>query len=176
MMNPDGYLDYERWANKRRNDPTLFFDACKAAQWTPPEREAEPEAVPREAATKKHATASPQRGRPKKNTTNPVAHHMSLLSFERPHWLDGIIYGATATAAGVSAGKLNVRLGSVIAAMHLKNISTAAVKNPMISERTAQTIAKASRHAIHGVVCYLDRHPATKSKLDLELSYELAAD
>jgi hypothetical protein len=101
---------------------------------------------------------------------------MSLLSFERPHWLDSIIYGSTATAAGVSAGKLNVRPGSVIAAMHLKDISTAAVKTPMISERTAQAVAKAARHAIHGVSSYLDRYPAIKAKLDLELSYDLTAD
>ncbi|MCJ2370412.1 hypothetical protein [Pseudomonas sp. RGM 3321] len=176
MINPDAYLDYKQWTNKRRNDPTLFFDACKAAQWTPPEPEGEPEAVSREAASKEHATAKPQRGRPKKSTTNPVAHHIRLLSFERPRWLDGIIYGSTVTAAGVSAGKLNVRPCSVIAAMHLKIISTAAIKTPMISERTAQTVAKAARHAIHGVACYLDRHPASKAKLDLELSYELAAD
>lgn len=172
MMYPDEYLDYKRWANKRRNDPALFFDACKATQWTPSEPLGEREAVSGGAATKKLAKANPQRGRPKKNTTNPVAHHMSLLSFERPRWLDGIIYGSTVTAAGVSAGKLNVRPGSVIAAMHLKIISTAAIKTPMISERTAQTVAKAARHAIHGVACYLDRHPATKAKLDLELSYE----
>jgi len=176
MMNPDAHLDYKRWANKRRNDPTLFFDACKAAQWTSPVPEAELEAVSKEAATKEHATATSQRGRPKRSTANPVVHHVRLLSFERPPWLDSIIYGSTVTAAGVSAGKLNVRPASVIAAMHLTNLSTAAVKTPTVSERAAQTIAKAARHAIHGVASYLDRYPMTKAKLDLELSFDLVAD
>ncbi|WP_141228781.1 hypothetical protein [Pseudomonas lundensis] len=159
---------FNRWANKRRSDPQLIEDAERVARWTPPIIEKQ---LKEQTKGKKH-TANSKRGRPELSTPNPVASYMHLLSYNRPHWLDSIVYGSVATGAGSSNGKLNVSPKSVIGALHLRTISTGALKTPEMSLRTAQTIAKAARHAAHGIDSYLARHPEIKERLALELASE----
>lgn len=163
---------FKRWADKRRLDPRLIEDAEKVGRWTP----ATPMQVIERPDPQPKEPASSRRGRPELNTLNPIVSYMPLLCHQRPNWVDAIVYVSTATGAGSSSGKLNVQPRAVLAALYLKTISTNAVKTADISLRTAQTIAKAARHAAHGIGCYLDRHPMTKAQMDLELSYELVAD
>lgn len=165
-------VTFKRWADKRRSDPLLIEDAEKAVRWRP----TKPAHTIERPDPESKEPASSRRGRPELKTPNPVASYMSLLCHQRPHWVDAIVYGSTATGAGSSSGKLNVQPRAVLAALYLKTISANAVKTADITLRTAQTVAKAARHAAHGIGCYLDRHPMTKARMDLELSYELAAD
>nr|WP_148050787.1 hypothetical protein [Pseudomonas chlororaphis] len=150
---------FQRWADRRRNDSRLADDAERAFRYN----QRTDEQIPQE-----KQTAGPRRGRPELNTPNPVASVMPLLSFDRPHWVDDIVYGAVATAAGASKGRLNVKPGCVLAALHLATVSTGAVKIADMSIRTAQTITKAARHAAHGIAFYLNRHPAIRTQLALE--------
>jgi hypothetical protein len=145
----------------RRSDPLLIEDAEKVARWTPPKIEKRPEET---------MPASSRRGRPELKTPNPVASYMRLLSFDRPQWVDDIVYGATATGAGSSKGKLNAQPRFILATLHLETISAGAMKTADMSIRAAQTIAKAARHAAHGIDCYLARHPKIKDRLALELA------
>lgn len=156
--------DYQRWADQRRSDPLLIEDAKKvsrriqqrASEWQPEEQ----------------PPAQSRRGRPKLNTPNPAARFMPLLSFNRPQWVDDIVYGAVATAAGTHKGRLNVRPGYVLAALHMGNVSAEGVKTQDMPTRTAQVIAQAARHAAHGIASHLDRHPKIKHRLESELEFE----
>ena len=153
---------FQRWADRRRSDPNLAEDAAIAF------RCCESQIANRQVLHSKpqrELPAGSRRGRPELNTTNPVASLMLLLSFDRPQWVDDIVYGAVATAAGTSKGKLNVKPGHVLAALHLNDVSAGAVKVADMSLRTAQTVAKAVRHAAHGIDFYLDRHPAIRVRL-----------
>ncbi|MGE7956341.1 hypothetical protein ACQKQA_07025 [Pseudomonas sp. NPDC089530] len=150
---------FQRWADRRRTDPWIAEDAERVFRFSQRTDEQKPQ--------EKQPTG-PQRGRPELNTPNPVASVMPLLSFDRPQWVDDIVYGAVATAAGASKGRLNVKPGCVLAALHLAAVSTGAVKTADMSIRTAQTIAKAARHAAHGIAFYLDRHPAIRTRLMFE--------
>lgn len=159
---------FSRWANKRRSDSQLIEDAERVAGWTPPIIEKQS----KERTKGEKRAASSRRGRPELITPNPVASYMHLLSYDRPHWVDSIVYGSVATGAGSSNGKFNVSPKSIIGALHLRTISTDAVKTADMSLRTAQTIAKAARHAAHGIDSYLARHPEIKERLALELASE----
>lgn len=150
---------FQRWADRRRSDPLLTEDAERALRCSQRTNEQEPE---------EKQPAGSRRGRPELNTPNPLASLMPLLSFDRPQWVDDIVYGSVATAAGASKGKLNVKPGCVLAALHLASVSAGAVQTTDMSIRTAQTIAKAARHAAHGIGFYLDRHPAIMAQLALE--------
>lgn len=158
----DGFTarsSFQSWADRRRSDPLLTEDAESAFRCNQSATLQEPQGK---------QPAGSRRGRPELNTPNPVASVMPLLSFDRPQWVDDIVYGSVATAAGASKGQLNVKPGSVLAALHLATVSAGAVKTTEMSTRTAQTIAKAARHAAHGINRYLDRHPAIRVRLMLE--------
>lgn len=146
---------YQAWAALRRADPKLADDSARAAN----------SYRPRFSSQVRDDESLPGKGRPVIRTPNPVASIMPLMSLNRPQWLDDIVYGAVATAAGASKGKLNVKPSAVLAALHLSAISTRAVWVSEMSQRTAQSIAKATRHAAHGIAAFLDRHPAIKTGL-----------
>ncbi|POA61141.1 hypothetical protein C1885_06005 [Pseudomonas sp. GW531-R1] len=150
---------FSSWANRRRADPKLVEDAERAFRCSQKTGEQDSE--------ERQVTVS-RRGRPELNTTNPVASVISLLSLNRPQWVDDIVYGSVATAGGTSKGKLNVKPGCVLAALHLKDVSAGAIRTADMSLRTAQAIAKAARHAAHGIDFYLVRHPAIRTRLALE--------
>ena len=94
---------------------------------------------------------------------------MYLLAVPNPlPWVDDIITGSIITSAGVSNGKINVKLRAVIGALFLSEITAEACKTDEITLRTAQRIAKAARHAAHGIASYVERHPAIKAEIDVE--------
>mgnify|MGYP001547665259 FL=1 len=83
-------------------------------------------------------------------------------------WVDHIITGSIITSAGVTNGKINVKARAVIGALFATEITAEACKTGEISLRTAQRIAKAARHAAHGIASYVERHPSIKAELDSE--------
>lgn len=157
-----GALAFNRWAKQRRACPTLSLDAAKAASLVIAATRSESPEKP----------AGPRRGRPALSTENPVAHLMPLLSLERPRWLDDIVYGSTATAAGANKGKLNVRPGHVLAALHGKTISVETLRGAEYSERSRRAVAQAARHAAKGIAHYLDRHPHIEAHIEARLKAE----
>ena len=113
------------------------------------------------------------RGRPKTIFKNPVAAFMPLLVIPDPlPWVDDIIHGSIITSAEVSNGKINVKARAVIGALFLSEISREACQTSEYSPRTAQRIAKAARHAAHGIASYMERHPAIKAELEAEIGVE----
>lgn len=130
-------------------------------------------------------TAKPTRGRPALVTENPIAPFVPFLagtlsahrgdSTGRYGWFDDIVSGSIATAVGSSNGTFNVSPSKILAAMYGPTISTAEVVSEIVSERAAQRIAKAARHAIHGVDSYLARHPDVKAALIADIEAEANA-
>lgn len=122
-------------------------------------------------------------GRPSLITINPISRLMPFLTSVcacsgdtagSPEWFDDIVTGSIATAAGTSktSGRFNVSPAKVKAAMHCSTISVAALQVPTMSTRAAQLLAKATRHAVHGVSSYLDRHPEIRARLIAEVNAE----
>lgn len=108
-------------------------------------------------------------GRPALRTENPLVNLIPLLSLDRPRWFDDIVYGSIATSASTSQGRLNVRPGQVIAALHLRTISVAALGQQENSNRGLQAVAQAARHCLRGVEHYLHRHPQVRARLEAEI-------
>lgn len=154
--NPEA--QYQAWATERRADEGLSEDHKKAVRGIPTEFSLIPDEAPK-------AT----RGRPKTTYKNPVAPFMYLLAVPDPlPWVDDIVTGSIITSAGVSNGKINVKARAVIGALFLSEITAEACKTDEITLRTAQRIAKAARHAAHGIASYVERHPAIKAEIDVE--------
>ncbi|MFZ5938894.1 hypothetical protein ACOKS3_29270, partial [Pseudomonas sp. HS6-2] len=113
------------------------------------------------------------RGRPKTSFVNPVAAYMHLLAIPDPlPWVDDIVTGSIITSAGVANGKINVKARAVIGALFLSEITADACKTNEYSLRTAQRIAKAARHAAHGIASYVERHPDIKAEIVAEVGAE----
>ena len=147
---------YQAWAAERRVDDLLASDHSSATTY---------EAAPVVAAEPTKAG----RGRPKTSYANPVAAYMYLLAVpDLLPWVDHIITGSIITSAGVTNGKINVKARSVIGALFATEITAEACKTSEISLRTAQRIAKAARHAAHGIASYVERHPTIKAEIDVE--------
>ncbi|EPF68006.1 hypothetical protein [Pseudomonas syringae] len=157
LKNPEA--QYQAWAAQRRADESLYEDHQKATQ-------AKPSDTPIEAPKR-------GRGRPKTSYVNPAAAYMCLLAVPDPlPWIDDIVTGSIITSAGVTNGKINVKARAVIGALFLSEITAEACKTSEISLRTAQRIAKAARHAAHGIASYVDRHPGIKEEIDAEIGLE----
>lgn len=163
---------FHAWAAQRRSDPKLPADAAKAAAGLRQVRADVRESL-RAANSTTEKPDGPRRGRPSLATKNPAALIIPVLSINRPQWLDDIIYGSTATAVGSNNGQLRVRSGDVLIALYRDIISVEKVRQPGMSARTAQEIAKAARHAAHGVESYLDRHSALKVRLIAETALKV---
>ena len=149
---------YQAWAAERRVDDLLASDHSSATTLS-----TFPEAVVAAEPTKAG------RGRPKTCYANPVAAYMYLLAVpDLLPWVDYIITGSIITSAGVTNGKVNVKARSVIGALFATEITAEACKTGEISLRTAQRIAKAARHAAHGIASYVERYPSIKAELDSE--------
>lgn len=125
------------------------------------------------------------RGRPALVTENRIIHFIPFLvgtlsthkgdSTGRYGWFDDIVTGSIATTVGRSNGTLNVSPSKVLAAMYGPTISTATMTSEIVSERAASRIAKAARHAIHGVDSYLTRHPDVTATLIADIDAEASA-
>ncbi|MGP4956992.1 hypothetical protein [Pseudomonas helleri] len=155
---------FQAWAAQRRADPNLPADAAKAAAGVRRIR-AEIRENHRTANSFVEKPNELRRGRPPLSTANPVAHIIQLISYNRPPWLDDIVYGSVATAVGSNKGQLRVRSGDVLAALRLEIIVVKTIQQSGMSNRTAQEIAKAARHAVHGIESYLNRHSAKLKQL-----------
>ncbi|MCI0993454.1 hypothetical protein [Pseudomonas corrugata] len=157
VKNPEA--QYQAWAAERRADEALLEDHRRATR-------AKPSDSPIEAPKR-------GRGRPKTNYANPVATYMHLLAVPNPlPWVDDIVAGSIITSAGVTNGKINVKARAVIGALFLSEITADACQTSEISLRTAQRIAKAARHAAHGIASYVDRHPGIKAEIGAEIGLE----
>lgn len=167
MVRPANLEDqYQAWAAERRADESLSEDHQKAAKGL---------AIETQGVIPKTPSDEPKqgRGRPKTSYANPVAAYMHLLAVPDPlPWVDDIITGSIITSAGVTNGKINVKARTVIGALFLSEISAEACQTSEYSLRTAQRIAKAARHAAHGIASYVERHPAIKAELEAELGLE----
>ena len=161
LKNPEA--QYQAWAAERRADESLSKDHQTAAEKA---ARAKPSDPPIEAPKR-------ARGRPKTSYVNPVAAYMHLLAIPDPlPWIDDIVTGSIITSAGVTNGKINVKARAVIGALFLSEITAEACKTSEISLRTAQRIAKAARHAAHGIALYVDRHPGIKAEIGAEIGLE----
>lgn len=160
----DPRAEFEAWAAQRRSEDLSADYATIQAAITKPEP-----AVP-------VVEAEPiKRGRPKTLFTNPAATFMPFLATPQlPSWADDIITGSIYTSAGTNttSGKVNVKSRSVVAALFLSEISAESCQTSEYTLRTAQRIAKAARHAAHGIASYIERHPALKAELEAELAVE----
>jgi hypothetical protein len=155
---------YQAWVDKRRADANLTTDHATAQASL---SKASPVVEAVEPITKQG------RGRPKIKYANPVAAFMPFLVIPDPlPWVDDIIHGSIITSAEVSNGKINVKARAVIGALFLSEISREACQTSEYSPRTAQRIAKAARHAAHGIASYMERHPAIKAGLEAEIGVE----
>lgn len=153
---------YQAWATERRADALLVSDHSSAVTLS-----TFPEAVASDLRAPKPAKAG--RGRPKTSYANPVAAYMHLLALpDLLPWVDHIITGSIITSAGVTNGKINVKARAVIGALFATEITAEVCKTSEISLRTAQRIAKAARHAAHGIASYVERHPTIKAEIDAE--------
>ncbi|MGY2293685.1 hypothetical protein [Pseudomonas sp. SDO5511_1_S431] len=156
--------EFQVWAAQRRTDTNLTTDYTTAryslSKAAPVVEAAEP-------------IVKQGRGRPKTVFKNPAAAFMPFLTVPDPlPWVDDIIHGSILTSAGVSNGKINVKTRAVIGALFLTEISADACMTSEHTLRTAQRIAKAARHAAHGIASYVERHPALKAELEAELAVE----
>jgi hypothetical protein len=156
--------EFQAWAAQRRADANLTTDhttACYSLLKTAPVVEAV------------ESTTKQGRGRPKTIFQNPAASFMPFLTVPDPlPWVDDIIHGSILTSAGRSNGKINVKTRAVIGALFLSEISAEACQTSEYTLRTAQRIAKAARHAAHGIASYVNRHPKLKAELEAELAVE----
>jgi len=164
MVRPkDDEAQYQAWATERRADESLYKDhATASAPLVEDCSTSDPEVAPK-------AT----RGRPKTTYANPAAAYMPFLTVPDPlPWVDDIIHGSILTSAGRSNGKINVKTRAVIGALFLSEISAESCQTSEYTLRTAQRIAKAARHAAHGIASYVDRHPKIKAELEAEIGVE----
>jgi len=153
---------FKAWATERQACESLAEDHLKTSPVVAPDAQAVISEEPVRG-----------RGRPKAAFKNPVAAYMHLLAV--PYllpWVDDIIKGSIITSAGISNGKINVKTGAVIGALFAEDITAEVCKTQEISLRTAQRVAKAARHAAHGIASYVDRHPELKAEVEAEVSAE----
>lgn len=164
MVQPEKLeAQYQAWASERRADESLYKDYQKAAESIATQAQEDDTEAPSDEPKR-------GRGRPKTSFANPVAAFMHLLAVpEALPWVDDIIRGSIITSAGVTNGKINVKARAVIGALFLSEITADACKTNEYSLRTAQRIAKAARHAAHGIASYVQRHPAIKAELMAEI-------
>jgi hypothetical protein len=156
--------EFQAWAAQRRADANLTTDHSSA-------QSSLSKAAPVVEAV--DPIVKQGRGRPKTVFTNTAAAFMPFLTVPDPlPWVDDIIHGSILTSAGRSNGKINVRTRAVIGALFLSEISAESCQTSEYTLRTAQRIAKAARHAAHGIASYIERHPALKAELEAELAVE----
>lgn len=148
---------FKAWAKERQEDLVGLFDASRCGA------KAKPKDTPN----------GPQRGRgrPKTVYKNPTAAYMHLLAVPHPlPWVLNIIHGSCVTSAGVVGGMIAVKQCNVLRALFLNEITAEACQTPGMSLRTAQRVAKAARHAAHGIASYVERYPRLQGEIAAELA------
>lgn len=153
--------EFQAWAAERRADPALSKDTHTALTNLP--------ALTTSTQANPSDSRKATRGRPRTAYPNSAAAYMHLLAIPDPlPWVDDIVTGSIITSAGVTNGKINVKRRAVINALFLSEITAEACKTDEMTLRTAQRIAKAARHAAHGIAFYVERHPRIKAEIDVE--------
>lgn len=153
--------EFQSWAAERRADPALSKDTHTALANLP--------ALTTSTQASPNDSRKVTRGRPRTTFQNPAATYMYLLAIPDPlPWVDDIVTGSIITSAGVTNGKINVKHRAVINALFLSEITAEACKTDEMTLRTAQRIAKAARHAAHGIASYVEGHPRIKAEIDVE--------
>lgn len=119
-----------------------------------------------------------RRGPKPKVTPNQIASLLQVAHSEKRGWVDDYIFGACATAAGVSKGKLNVSPSHVLKACLLEEISVEVVKNVIkldglitMDDRTARRICQCTRLAISSMEHHLERNPTVRQQLQGEVDF-----
>lgn len=119
-----------------------------------------------------------RRGPKPKVTPNQIASLLQVAHSEKCGWVDDYVFGACATAAGISNGKLNVSPSHVLQACLLDEISVEVVKRAIkldglitMDERTARRICQCTRFAIRAMEHYLERNPTVRQHLQGEVDF-----
>lgn len=119
-----------------------------------------------------------KRGPKPKVKPNLIASLLRMAHAERRGWIDDYVFGACATAAGVSNGKLNVSPSHVLRACLLDEISVEVVKRVIrldglrtMSDPQARRICQCARFAIGGMELYLERNPTVRQQLQFEVDF-----
>jgi hypothetical protein len=157
---------FAAWVEQRRNDLTLEQDFKAVQNRT---IESGEEAAPVVEPVKRNPKGA---GRKPKVYINPVAHLMVYLVERKEEWFDNIVWGSCHTSGGVSAGKMNVKVGDVLSALYLKEISASACTGRDDSARKGRLIAQAARHAAHGIAMYLIGQPELLAQVEAEAEIE----
>lgn len=117
--------------------------------------------------------------RPFKVTHNPLHRLIALADVHPEHdlydlpaqnWVEDYVMAACYTVAKASKGKLNVSPQHVYAAVKMPDISTAAVRNATgLGKSQGSLIAQCARHALDGMMMYLEHNPQVRDILQAEL-------
>lgn len=119
-----------------------------------------------------------KRGPKPKVKSNQIASLLKVAHAEHRGWVDDYVFGACATVARVSNGKLNASPSHILQACLLDEISVAVVKKVIrldglrtMDDRTAQRICQCARFAIDGMEFYLERNPTVRQQLQFEVDF-----
>lgn len=117
--------------------------------------------------------------RPFKVTHNPLHRLIALADVHPEHdlydlpaqnWVEDYVMAACYTVAKASKGKLNVSPQHVYAAVKMPDISTAAIRNATgLGKSQGSLIAQCARHALDGMMMYLEHNPQVRDVLQAEL-------
>jgi hypothetical protein len=122
--------------------------------------------------------ARSKRGPKPKVKPNQISSLLKVAHTEHRGWIDDYVFGACATVAGVSKGKLNVSPSHVLRACLLDEVSVEVVKRVIrldglrtMDDRTAQRICQCARFAIEGMEIYLERNLTVRQQLQYEVDF-----
>lgn len=117
--------------------------------------------------------------RPFKVMLNPIHRLIALADVHPEHdlydlpaqnWVEDYVMAACYTVAGANKGKLNVSPTHVYAAVKMPDISTAAVRDATgLGKSQGSLVAQCARHALDGMMMYLEHNPQVRDVLQAEL-------
>ncbi len=109
-------------------------------------------------------------GRPPAITINENYQVIRMALTLGQNWINDIIYGSCTTSAGVSNGRLNVRIKEATQLLCLPKFSSKDVGISLytfnLSDRRQRLVAQAARHALDGINHYLQTHKSLWEALE----------
>lgn len=155
-----------RLSPQQTQDALRLLSAANDSQNAPPEPQ-------KRIATMKSVT------RPFTIMHNPLHRLIALADVHPEHdlydlpaqnWVEDYVMAACYTVAKASKGKLNVSPQHVYAAVKMPDISTAVVRNATgLGKSQGSLIAQCARHALDGMMMYLEQNPQVRDVLQAEL-------
>ncbi|MNH89459.1 hypothetical protein D3C81_787070 [compost metagenome] len=95
-----------------------------------------------------------------------------LYDLPAQNWVEDYVMAACYTVAKTSKGKLNVSPQHVYTAVKMPDISTAAVRNATgLGKSQGSLVAQCARHALDGMMMYLEHNQQVQDVLQAELDY-----